>query len=802
MVALIGGAARTLRRHPSFAFASVFTLGLGIASTIALFSAVNAVLLKPLPYPGYQDIYSVRTFFPSGRFTSGLVASEELAALQRIGDEVTAGAAALRVDGAVATDAIVRQAVAYGVSEQFFDLFGLPVALGRAFAREDHVPRAPRVVVLSHGLWQSAFGGRPDVVGTVLTVGGAPARVVGVARPEFNVPGGADLWFNIALPPTSIGHTYEAYVRLKPHAGVGAIRDRMDQAMAALGRKYPDQDTGRAYALRPLLEQTVGDIRPTLLILFGATGLLLLLAAVNVTNLTLARGSDRTREVAIRAALGATSRAIVGQLVCESILVAIGGGVLGVAAAYAAVRLLMRFGGSRLPRLDAVNFDMTVLGLAVAVVLLTGLLVGVLPALRLARSEIGMLMNESGRTVRGSKKTRRLLAVFVVAEVAVAVALVAGAVRLVRSFENIQRIDPGFRVGDQTVVDVVHPDRAYLEPVRMNAWWTQVEERVRSAGAAQVASTSALPLQREWDTTTFVDLRSQPGTPLDRRPNARLRFVSPAFFSIMGIKILAGRPLTADDKPGSPPVAILNETFVNRFLRGSDPLTEWLKGFSNTIVDGKLVRHDTQVVGVVADVKYAGLTAPPEPVVYVPAAEFLTLRQTLVMTPQPGRPLSIPQVRAAILDVEPKVALEFGTMAATVAASLERERLGMMLMIAFGVAALLLAIVGVFGVIAYVVSQRTGEMAIRQALGATRREVFAMVLRDGATIAAIGVAVGLLMAWWEGRLIGAYLYQVRPGDPIVLAASAAVVLAAALAAIVIPARRAAALEPARILRDT
>jgi putative ABC transport system permease protein len=802
MLAAIAGAARTLRRHPPFVFASVFTLALGISATIALFSAVNAVLLKPLPYPGYQDIYSVRTFFPSGRFTSGLVAAEELTALQRIPNAVAAAAAALRLDGAVATDAMVRQAVAYGVSEQFFDLFGVPVALGRSLAREDHVPRAPRVVVLSSALWQSAFGGRPDVVGTVVTVGGAPARVVGVARPEFNVPAGTDLWYNIALPQTSIGHTYEAYIRLKPRVPVDAIRDPMAQAMETLGRKYPDQDAGRAFALRPLFEQTVGDMRPILLILFSATGLLLLLAAVNVTNLTLARGSDRTREIAIRAALGASSRLIVTQLLCESVLLAIAGGVLGVAAAYAAVRLLMRFGGSHLPRLDTVRFDTTVLVLAVALVMVIGIVVGILPALRLAGSDISLLMNESGRTVRGSKKTRRLLGAFVVAEVAVAVALVAGAVRLVRSFENIQRIDPGFQVGRQIIVDVVHPDRAYLDPVRMHAWWRQVEDRLHSAGASQVATTSALPLQREWDTTTFVDLRSQPGIPLERRPNARLRFASPQFFSAMGIRIVAGRALTDQEKPGSPTVAILNETFVRRFLRDTDPLREQLKGFSNKIVDGKVVRDDAAVVGVVADVKYAALTAPPEPVVYVSPGEFFTLRQTLIIMPTEGRQPSIPQLRAAILEVEPRVALEFGTLAATIASSLERERLGMMLMTGFGLAALLLAIVGVFGVIAYVVSQRTGEMAIRQALGATRRQVFGMVLGDGAKVAALGVIIGFVLAWWEGRLIDVYLYQVRAGDPFVLVASVLVVSVAAISAVLIPARRAAALEPARILRDT
>jgi hypothetical protein len=270
----------------------------------------------------------------------------------------------------------------------------------------------------------------------------------------------------------------------------------------------------------------------------------------------------------------------------------------------------------------------------------------------------------------------------------------------------------------------------------------------------------------------------------------------------MGIPIIAGRALTDRDVPSAPPVAILNETFVRRFVHGIDPLSEQLKGFSNSIVDGKIVRRDAVVVGVVADVKYSALTAAPEPVVYVPATEFFTLRQTLILVPAEGRQPSIPELRAAILQARPRVALEFGTLAATVAASLERERLGMLLMTLFGLAALVLAVVGVFGVIAYAVSQRTGEMAIRQALGATRRQVFMMVLRDGATVAALGVTIGLLLAWWEGRLIGVYLFEVGAANPLVLATSALVVSAAAIAAVAVPARRGAALEPARVLRDT
>jgi len=348
---------------------------------------------------------------------------------------------------------------------------------------------------------------------------------------------------------------------------------------------------------------------------------------------------------------------------------------------------------------------------------------------------------------------------------------------------------------------VTLPDRRYQEPDRIEAWRQAVTERLRAAGAAAVAMTSSLPLQHEWDATAFADLRSQPDTPTDQRPLGRVRFATPDFFSVMGIKVLAGRTFTDSDRPGAPPVAIVNATFVRRFLRGADPLRDALAGFSNNIVDGKVVRHDSAIVGVVSDVRYASLTAAPEPVIYVPPGEFSSLRQTIVIQPQEGRPIAPSDLREAIRAVEPSVALEFGTLAGSVSASLGRERLGMLLMSLFGVAAVLLAVVGVFGVVAYVVSQRTNEMAVRQALGATRAQLFLMVLGDGGRVTGAGVAIGVVLAWTTGALMRGYLFQVAAADPLILALSGIVVCAAAIIALVVPARRAAGLDPAQALRN-
>lgn len=793
-------ATRSLLRQPSFALAAVGTLALGIAAPTALFSTVNAVLLKPLPYPRAEDIYTVRTFFPSGRFTIGLVASEEMSALAGFADVIVATAATQRIDAAIVTDVGARQVIAYGVSDGFFDLLGLPMAIGRGMSQGDGAREAPPVVVLSHALWTSAYGRRPEVLGTTIDLGNRSARVVGVARADFDVPAGTDVWFNTWIPE-NIGHLYEGYVRLKPGVAASSLQARLDQTMQTLGQKYPDQNDGRAFELRSLLDTTVGDLRPILLILFGATALLLVLAAANVTNLVLVRSTSRVREMAVRAALGAGRGRIMRMLVTESLILAAAGGVAGIAAAYAVVQSLMKFGGSRLPRLDTLSFDWTTIGFVVVLVIVTGLVAGIVPALRMADGDIASLMNDAGRSVRGSRKTRRLLALFVVAELAVAVALVAGAARLVTSYHHLEGIDPGFDPRGRLVLDVLLPN-TYLTQPRRNAWWEATEDRLRSAGAVRVASASSLPLQPERDTTTFIDLVSRPDIPPDQRPNGRRRLVSADFFNTMGIRVLSGRAFTEADGPTGMAVGIVNEAFVRRSLADADPLGERMKGLKAHVVDGRVVEEEVVIVGVVADVRYASLTTAAEPIVYLPKSQHLSRRELIVVTTADGRPHEhIAEFRAALNAVDARMPVEVGTMSTFVAASLDRQRLGMWLMSGFGIAALLLAMVGIFGVIAYVVAQRTGEMAVRQALGATRSQVVWIVVKDAGRAAALGLTGGLLMAWWMGRLMGRYVYEVRPGDPAILAGSAAVVALVAILATLAPASRAAASELSRALRE-
>jgi predicted permease len=421
-------------------------------------------------------------------------------------------------------------------------------------------------------------------------------------------------------------------------------------------------------------------------------------------------------------------------------------------------------------------------------------LIGIVPAFRMVDTNISTLMNQTGRSVRGSRRTRRLLGAFVAVEVAAAVAIVAGAARLIRSYENLEALDPGFDPRGRLVLDVMLPPLRppFLE--RRNAWWDAAEAALRGAGAIEVAATSSFPLEpHEWDSTTFTDLVKHPDIPIERRPNARLRVVTQDFFETMGIRPLEGRMITRADGMHSQSVGVVNQAFARLNLGGASPIGEQISGVGG--------RGLMQVVGVVRDVKYSTLSGSIEPVLYVPFSQTLVRRVSIVLTTPDGMPeRHAAEFEAALRLIDPRIAIDAQSASSVVATSLNRERLGMWLMVGFGVAALLLAAIGMFGVMAYVVSQRTGEMAVRQALGATRAEVIATVMRDAIPSAAVGIVLGGALAWWTGRLLAGYLFGVAARDPMVLGGSAAIVAVLLLAATLLPARHAATLELARALR--
>jgi putative ABC transport system permease protein len=796
-------ALRRLLRQPGFTAAAIGVLAIGVAAPTAMFAVVNATLLRPLPYTRASDLYTVRTTMTDGRFTIGLVASTELHALERSADVVEASALTRRTDGTIEdADTGAREVAAYAVSQDFFDLFGVPMAVGRSFTDDDTRSWMGSRLVLSHHVWMTLFGGDRDVVGrTIRFAGGPGSLVVGVAPAAFAIPADADLWF-VMPPEDSIGHMYDAYVRLAPGVTPGAVQARLGPMWDDLAKQYPDQDKNRAFVMRPLLDAIVGDLGPIVVIVFAATGLVLLLAIVNVANLLLVRGTTRGREMAVRAALGATRGHLFRELLAESILIAAAATVIALPLADAAVRAIVSIGGTALPRVDGMRLDLPVFLFSAGVMVIAGIVVGLVPLVTMAKNNLGELMNEGGRGGLQGRTTRRVLATMIVAEMTLAIALVAGAGRLLLSMEHIVGIDPGFTAEGRLAIDVYLPVRPYLvDLARVPAWLQQAGERLRALGATGVGDASSLPLRHEWDSTTFVDITGRPTDPASR-PNGRLRVVSAGFFDVMNMKMAAGRSFTLDDRQGSEPVVIVNEAWARKFLPGLDPLRERVDPHAFSVqVDGRFVGADGAIVGVVRDVPYADVTTAAEPTVYVSSAQVIRPRHTLVITTANGRPEDlIPQIRAALAKIDPQVPVDFESMSRVVSTSRRWPKLGLLLMATLGAAGLVLAAAGVFGVIAFVAAQRSGEMAVRLALGATRGHVFRLIVAQGGALALVGLVLGVLLSWWMGGPMSRYVYEVAPANWLVLGGSAGLVLVVAIGATLPSARRAATTDPARVLK--
>jgi predicted permease len=795
-------ALRSLLRQPSFLATAVGALTLGIAAPTALFAVVQAALLRPLPYANAGDIYTVRTTMTDGRFTIGLVASEELASLRRATDLVTNAALVFRVDDSLrAEGGEARQIVTISVSEGFFELFGVPMAMGRSFTIEDHKSRPVRSAVLSSRAWKGLFSADPTIIGTTIRLATGPCLIVGVAPGAFDAPHDTDLWL-AGEWQENIGHLFDAYVRLKPSTTPAAVQASLGPMWEALAKKYPDQAKNRIFVFRPLLSSIVGDLGPIALIAFGATALLLLLAMANVANLLLARGAARARELAVRVAIGASRWQLIRQLLAESMVIAVGAAAIGIPLAYAAVRAIVVIGGDALPRADGLRFDPMVALFAAGVMTIAGIAVGLLPSLTTADVRLMSVANEGGRGGMLSGRTRRLLGALVVCEITLAIALVAGAGRLLLSARNLLAVDPGFNPEGRLIVDALLPGYPYgAEPARANAWSSEVIRRLRQLGATQVGMATSLPLRRERDSTTFTDIVGRPVEP-QFRPNGRLRIVSPELFEALGMRVRLGRGFSVDDRADGEPVVMVNEAWVTKFLpAGTDPLRERLAGLFFRRVGDKVEARPAAIIGVAADVRYSALDRNPEPVVYLVDAQRPPMRRSYVVTSTDGHPERlIPEIRAALRQLDPQVPLQFETMANVVKASLVWSRLGVLLMGTFGAVALVLAGTGVFGVLAFAGAQRHGEMAVRLSLGATPGGVFRLMLAQGARFAVVGGVLGIGLAWWMGRLMSAYVYQVSAASGTVLGGSALVVLLVALLATLAPARRAASVEPSRALR--
>jgi predicted permease len=807
-----------MRRHPGFTLAAILTLAVGIGATTAIFSTVNAAVLRPLPYPHPDELFSLDTPATDGRFTTGLVSGVELMRLLTPNGSIQNAAGSTRVDTAILRkDGTTFASIGYGVTEGFFDIFEMPVHAGRVFAHADWLPNAAPTLVLSYHLWRDLYGGDLSIIGKTIRLENgpqAPTTIVGIVSRDFDMPRGADFWIPFAVTPQATGHGFDGYVRIKPATRMERVQSEMAGDMAGIVRDYGLIGKNRRYALKPLAEAMVGDLRSMLIVVLAAAGLLLLLASVNVTNLLLARGSVRAREMAVRVALGAGRGRIIRQLLTESFVLSAAGTILGLVFAFVGVRLLLAYGASQLPRLDRVPFDARVLAFALAVMVATGFIVGFAPAIRLAGTSLKTLMNESGRSSTGGGAAGRVLRVMIVAEIALAITLVAGAGWLVRSFSNLGTAGPGFISDGRLAFDVLLPPARILPPPqtpgsgaapitqavvtdRVMTWTRDQSDRLRAIGGiTSVATAATFPFGVNRDGVLYLWIR---GTVLD--PDfplvARAHRVSQEFFDTMGIRIVAGRNFTSDDRQTTTSVAIVNKTFARRYLGARDPLTvQFSAGYPDATSPPVF-----NVVGVVDDVKYVSLAQAGDPAFYTPEGQGPYFFQTVVMNTAVANPIGLAgSIRDAVHSLDPRLPVEPRAVADIVSASLTRQRLGMMLMMLFAGAALILAAVGIYGVISYASAQRTGEVATRMALGATPSNVFWLMMNQGRVLAVAGTAIGVAVAYAAGRAGSSLLYEVRASDPLILVSATALVVAITFLSIVLPARRAAQVDPSRVLR--
>jgi len=803
-------ALRSLRRSPGVPIAAIATLAVGIGATTAIFATLNAVLLKPLPYPAADDLFNIRTTLVDGRVTTGMLSNGEISRLNAPQLSIAHAAGMQQADLTLLHDDGTPQHVKiYGVTEGFFELFGLPMTLG-GFVPQNFVPPAPPkpntpptpgappVVVISHHIWQDLYHSDPAIVGQPIRFVEVATTIAGVAPRDFDTPHGGDFWFSQQLDKDNINHFFDGFMRVKSGATIDRVNAEMASVMTGLAKDFPASDFNRAYVTKPLVTSVVGDLRPILIIVMSATGLLLLLACVNVTNLLLARGAARAREMAVRVSLGAARSRIVGQLLTESALLCSAGAIAGTAIAYVSVRALLALGASKLPRLDAVAFDSRVLLFVLGTLVVSVLLVGFAPALRLAGTDMRTLMNESGRSTSGGRATSRWLSVMTVVEIALAIVLVAGAGWLVRGFAGLRNTNMGFRSEKRLVFDVsfIGPKYPNGDAVRTAAK-VLLERLMVLPGVTGVGVTSNFPLRNAPENSLIAQLHGEtidPSHPI----GTRQRFVSEGYFASTGTAILQGRDFNPDDRTATTPVAIVNRTFAKRYLQGRDPIgVRFSAGYP-----APDPRNEVIVVGVVDDVRQKSVSDEAEPAFYSSLSQIPLRRQTIVVASSLADVAKLePPIRDEVRRIDPQIAVEFERVTDLVAGTIRRQQLGMTLMLIFGVVAVLLAAVGIYGVVAYAVSERRGEMATRLALGATRGSVFRLVMKQGAVLALIGTAIGLAVAYLSGRIVASQIYVIRASDPVMLSSAILLVVCITVLATMIPAWRASRVKPSGVLHS-
>jgi predicted permease len=814
-------AARMLAKTPGFTAVALVTLTLAIGANTAIFSIVNGMLIQPLPFPEQDELVQLMRGFKEGGL-SGATSVPKYAYWQENTRDLFAGVTAFDNLGSgfnMAGDGTPERIIGSRVTQEFFDVFGAKPAIGRGFRPDEDRPGAAKVLVLSHGLWTRRFAADRGIVGRTLQLNGEAYTVVGVAPDWFKYPANAELWtpFQMDRANQDKGHYFEAVGRLKD----GVSFDEAKAKATVVGNQFmtahPDfGPPGENLSLITLRDRLYGRLRPVLLILLGAVGFVLLIACVNLANLQLARATGRQREVAIRTILGARSSQIVRQLLTESLLLSLLGGLLGLAVGSWILKPLLALAPVEIERLTPIGIDVPVLGFTFALALLAGLLFGLVPATQAARVDLNEPLKEGSTRSTGGARGNLMRRILVVGQVALALIPLTGAVLLVKSFTGVVRTDPGFDPENVLTLKLSLPEGRYGKPENLQAFSRDVTERVESLpGVKRAAVAMFLPLEGGADLPFTIEGKYTGGKGVDD-PGvafAQYRPASAGYFDAFGIKVARGRAFTSRDSHGAPLVAMINEAAVKQYWPDGNPLGQRIH-LGPPFVPELGDPGPREIVGIVPDVREVGLEEEAPVIVYVPLEQ--TSEPVLAMILRLAPVSLVVKSASAIPNLAASVQKEIWAVDAAqpvndvrlmdeiVSRSLGRQRFAALLLGGLALLALLLAGVGIYGVLSYLVTQRTREIGVRMALGASARNVLGMVVRQGFLSVLIGVAVGVAGAFALARFLGGQIAGLLAGnsatDPVTFVLAPAVLAAVALLASVIPAHRASQMDPLIALR--
>jgi putative ABC transport system permease protein len=790
-------AVRKLARAPGFTAIAVVTLALGIGATTSIFSVVYGVLMRPLPFERPAELVRVLAVL-QGQRTWANSATSYLELRERT--EAFSGLAMYGTSGQTLTGRGDPEEIQAGaVSANFFEVLGMSMARGGGFAADANEPGRDDVVVLGWGWWQERFGGDPDVLGQTLVLNGQTRRVVGVAPRGFGYPDDARLWIPLEITPEMRTDQHGAFGwlvigRLAPGVSLDRARDEVVAQARSVNERIPEMPPVSA-DVEPLLEAQVGGVRASLLMLFGAVALVLLIACANIANLLMARVTLRESEIAVRRALGAGSGRIVRQILVESVLLGLAGGVAGVLIALWATDALVALGPERLPRLGDIRVDAPVLLFTLAASLVTGLLFGLVPALQMARRDPGATLKAESRAVTG--RGTRARSALVVAELALAVVLLAGAGLLINSLVRMARVDPGFEPRGVAAVQLWLPPADFPESADVAAFSEQVAQNIGALpGVRDAATTQFLPLEGAGFMLVGFDRDAPPATPAETRA-LHVRTVTDGFFRTAGVPLLQGRAFEATDRARSSLVAVVNEAAARQLFGDGDALG---RSVELTWTREGDVNFTGTVVGVVADSRVSALAEEPQPIVYLSQSQMPT-RRMQVIARTGGDPLLLADgIRREIHRLAPNIAVHVRRADYLLDNALAQARFYTIVLGVFAATALLLAAIGVFGVFSWLVTLRRREIGIRIALGAREATVVRMVVAGAGRLAALGVALGLLAALLLTRFVQAQLFGVSPTDPLTFLGAALLLGGVGLLASWIPARAAARLNPLDAIR--